>query len=1101
MAKFKPEPAAPEEALERAIGEEGEAVEHLVGLVREAGVGCLGKLSSAISDALKSKEKKRGALAVVTALASLGYEAMPFLVPLAAEVIGLKADKDKEVQTAAQPAIDALVSHMTYNSIKAVLPELFKCTSDEQRWQVKKAALELLSTLSEHYPASISGCLPEIVPNVTTALHDLKAGQAAEDAMSKALSAVGNRDIEPFVPQLVKSAKNPQEVSECIHGLAGTTFVQQVEAPTLSIITPLLQRGLRERQTAIKRKSALIVDNMCKLVEDTRDAKPFVPKLLPSLSRNKEEVSDPECRNVTAKAHSTLLRAAGGGTSDEVSGDESATSITVGISVNQTQWILHDCIAKRWSFVEQKEVDFSQTNVRPVTHFASSAASLLIGRKHFDEDEWQGHAVGNVLKIALHEEDAQAITKSFRDSCYEETREKQDDYDEEPGDDLCDCEFSLAYGAKILLNNARLHLKTGARYGLCGPNGCGKSTLMTAIANDQLDGFPSNRLRTVFVSQDIQGAEGESSCIDWLMSDHLLRQNITKEDARGQLKDLGFHEQRIETPVGTLSGGWKMKLALARAQLYNADIALLDEPTNHLDANNVQWLVGFLTGQQRMTSIIISHDSGFLDRVCTGIIHYEGRKLRKYLGNLSEFVKKVPEAQSYYSYEATNFTFKFPEPGYLEGVKNKDKAIMKMHAVTYQYEGTPEPQVKNASLQCSLSSRVGCIGPNGAGKSTLIRLICGELEPTSGTLWKHQNMRIAYVAQHAFHHLEKHQNKSPSEYIQWRYSSGEDKEAMEKVTRKVSDEEKKLMQQPMEIKIDEKPHKVVVEKIVGKRVVKDKTEYECQFVGKPPDFTEFVDADKLEKFGWKKVMQTVDEREAMRQSLQQRPLTQRNVEKHLEDVGLEAEFGTHTQVKALSGGQKVKVVIAAAMWNHPHLLIMDEPTNYLDRDSLGALAQAIKEFGGGVILISHNHDFTQTLCPETWEMSNGDISISGQSYKRDTSKVEQKMAEEYTDALGNTVKVKAPKKKLSRKEMKAKQSAFRLLFADSDVLRSVKSRKDWESALRDVFVCRDERGCASAWRERLGRRRGGCVIRETAVARFALDTPAAFLWQSLGSCF
>lgn len=1021
MSRFKAEPKAPTQALEKAIGEQGEAVDELVNQVKQEGIGSLGQLQQTLGDALKEKEKKQGALNVYSSLCTLGYEAMPFLVPLAASVIGLKADKEKEVQSSAQTAIDSLVNHMTYNSIKAVLPELFKCMTDEQRWQVKKASLELLSTLSEQYPASISGCLPEIVPNVTAALHDLKAGQAAETAMSKAFSAVGNRDIEPFVPQLVKSAKNPEEVTECIHGLAGTTFVQQVESPTLSIITPLLQRGLRERQTAIKRKSALIIDNMCKLVEDSRDAKPFVPKLLPSLRQNKEEISDPECRNVTAKAHTTLLRAAGGTSSDETSGDESVSNITVGISVDQTQWILHDCIAKHWNFADPGEVDFSHTNVRPVTYFASSAASLLIGRKHFDEDEWQGSAIGNILSIALQEDDVKNVTQAFRNACYEETREKQDDYDEEPGEDLCDCEFSLAYGAKILLNNARLHLKTGARYGLCGPNGCGKSTLMTAIANDQLEGFPSDRLRTVFVSQDIQGTEDEASCIDWLMSDSLLRQNITEEEARKQLHELGFHEQRIETPVGTLSGGWKMKLALARAQLYNADIVLLDEPTNHLDHNNVQWLVDFLTSQQRMTSIIISHDSGFLDRVCTGIIHYEGRKLRKYLGNLSEFVKKVPEAQSYYSYEATNFTFKFPEPGYLEGVKNKDKAIMKMYDVTFQYDGTPEPQVKNASLQCSLASRVGVIGPNGAGKSTLIKLICGELEPTSGTLWKHQNMRIAYVAQHAFHHLEKHQNKSANEYIQWRYSSGEDKEASEKATRKVSDEEKKLMQQPIEIKIDEKPTKVVVEKIVGKRVVKDKTEYECQFVGKPPDFTEFIDADKLEKHGWKKVMQTVDEREAMRQSLQQRPLTQRNVEKHLEDVGLEAEFGTHTQVKALSGGQKVKVVIAAAMWNHPHLLIMDEPTNYLDRDSLGALAQAIKEFGGGVILISHNHDFTKTLCPETWEMSNGEIAVSGQSWKRDTSKVEQKMAEEYTDALGNTVKVKAPKKKLSRKEMKQKQ--------------------------------------------------------------------------------
>lgn len=1023
MAAFKAAPEAPTDALEKALNERGESITALRKTVEEKGASCLGDLFKPLKHAIKEKEKKVGALEAYTELCQLGYTAMPWLVPMAAEVIGCKADKEKEVQDAAQKAIDALDANMSPYSIKAVLPEIFTCTSDEQRWQTKVAALTLLKSLAEHYPVSISGCLPEIVPNVTTALHDLKAGSTAEDALKQVFSAVNNRDIEPFVPQLVEATKSPEKVTECIHGLAGTTFVQQVEAPTLSIITPLLQRGLRERATAIKRKSAVIIDNMCKLVEDVRDAKPFVPKLLPQLGRNKEEVADPECRNVTAKAYQTLARAAGGisGTEDM---DESLTNITVGISVHQTEWILHDCIAKRWNYADPGEVDFSAHHIRPVTHFASSAASLLIARKQFDDKEWHQEAIGPVVQHALKDDDKKAVVKSFRDSCYEETREKQDDYDQEPGDDLCDCEFSLAYGAKILLNNARLHLKTGARYGLCGPNGCGKSTLMTAIANDQLEGFPSDRLRTVFVSQDVQGSEDrENNCIDWLMQDSLLRNTVTEDKVRKELDLLGFHEERIETPVGMLSGGWKMKLALARAQLYNADIVLLDEPTNHLDKNNVQWLIDFLTKQERMTSIIISHDSYFLDSVCTGILHFEGRKMRKYLGNLSEFVKKVPEAQSYYSFEATNFSFRFPEPGYLEGVKNKDKAIMKMYDVSFQYDGTKEPQVKNAHLQCSLASRVGVVGPNGAGKSTLIKLICGELEPTSGQLWRHQNLRIAYVAQHAFHHLERHQEKSANEYIQWRFSSGEDKEAAEKASRKLTDEEKELMNKPMEIKIGEnpQPQKVVVYKIVGRRVIKDRTEYECQFVGKPPEQTEFIDADKLEKHGWKKMMQTIDEREAMRQSLQQRPLTSRNVEKHLEDVGLEAEFATHTQIKALSGGQKVKVVIGAAMWNHPHLLIMDEPTNYLDRDSLGALAQAIKEFGGGVILISHNTEFTNSICPETWAMDNGEITVTGQSWKRDTSKVEQKMADEYTDALGNTVKVKAPKKKLSRKEMKQKQ--------------------------------------------------------------------------------
>merc|ERR1719352_1575076 len=108
-----------------------------------------------------------------------------------------------------------------------------------------------------------------------------------------------------------------------------------------------------------------------------------------------------------------------------------------------------------------------------------------------------------------------------------------------------------------------------------------------------------------------------------------------------------------------------------------------------------------------------------------------------------------------------------------------------------------------------------------------------------------------------------------------------------------------------------------------------------------------------------------------------RPLTKRNVEEHLSDIGLASEYGTHFRLSALSGGQKVKVVIAAAMWNQPHILILDEPTNYLDRDSLGALAEAIQNYEGGVIMITHNDAFCRQLCPERWVLEAGRLNTEG----------------------------------------------------------------------------------------------------------------------------
>ena len=131
---------------------------------------------------------------------------------------------------------------------------------------------------------------------------------AGTKAMKEICGIVGNRDIEPFIPVLVSCIARPAEVPDCVHKLGATTFVQNVEAPALSIMVPLLIRGLRERATAVKRKSALIIDNMAKLVDNPADAAVFLPRLLPGLEKVSQEVPDPECRSVASKARDTLLK-------------------------------------------------------------------------------------------------------------------------------------------------------------------------------------------------------------------------------------------------------------------------------------------------------------------------------------------------------------------------------------------------------------------------------------------------------------------------------------------------------------------------------------------------------------------------------------------------------------------------------------------------------------------------------------------------------------------------------------------------------------------------------------------------------------------------
>ena len=326
-----------------------------------------------------------------------------------------------------------------------------------------------------------------------------------------------------------------------------------------------------------------------------------------------------------------------------------------------------------------------------------------------------------------------------------------------------------------------------------------------------------------------------------------------------------------------------------------------------------------------------------------------------------------------------------------------------------------------------MASRVGCVGENGAGKSTMIKVLTGEVVPQQGDVWMHPNARVAYVAQHAFHHIESHLEKTPNEYIRWRYENGEDKESLVKVSMTFTPEEEKLQKEQIEIKdaVSGKMIKKVIIEVVGNRR-KAKSggfEYEVRFQNESRSAEGFYLPGKLLcKQGWEKACKAIDMRIAQTSGMQTRALSATNVEKHISDVGLEPEFASHTRMGALSGGQKVKVVLAAALWNEPHILILDEPTNYLDRESLGALAKAIEEFKGGVVIISHHNEFVSTLCTEEWVMDAGHLTTKGQSgwMDRQDDKInDQVQLETITDASGNTVELKKAKKKLSKREEKA----------------------------------------------------------------------------------
>lgn len=411
-----------------------------------------------------------------------------------------------------------------------------------------------------------------------------------------------------------------------------------------------------------------------------------------------------------------------------------------------------------------------------LVNYMSTMCCALADSRCYDEDDWE-YAIVSYLAASgsMDRAAAKVAAASIRDKCKADSgindapKEEEDDAEE-----LCNCKFTLAYGTKILLFNTEMRLKRGYRYGLLGKNDCGKTTLMRSIAEGKVEGFPDPALvRTVFVEADIMGEKSHLTCIEYVLDDdNIKKYGISAEQVEAQLNAVGFHDKGAAKPrdaVSTLSGGWRMKLALARAMLQKADILLLDEPTNHLDVMNVKWVQDYLMGLKNVTSIFTSHDSKTLERVATHILHVQDLKLSVHKGNLTDFVKEYPPAKSYFELKATKFTMNFPQPGYIEGVKSKGKALMKMENCSWTYPKNTIPTVEGITVQVSLSSRVAILGPNGAGKSTMIKLLIGENIPQGGNVWKHPAVRVAYVAQHAFHLIENHLTKSPNEYIRWRY--------------------------------------------------------------------------------------------------------------------------------------------------------------------------------------------------------------------------------------------------------------------------------------------------------------------------------------------
>lgn len=382
-----------------------------------------------------------------------------------------------------------------------------------------------------------------------------------------------------------------------------------------------------------------------------------------------------------------------------------------------------------------------------------------------------------------------------------------------PSKDISIEGFDLYADKLQLLSNTHLKIAHGHKYGLIGKNGSGKTTLMNAIALRNIN-IPE-QLDIFIVDQEIS-FDKKQSVIDAVLSankerielitEQLRLENIMAEDSGDSNDDdimdqyteicdkiesmdverdisivhklllgLGFDEQDQKRAVDSFSGGWKMRISLARALYIRPSLLLLDEPTNHLDLETTIWLTEYLTHHWDNTIVIVSHDREFIDEVCSDIIHLYDRKLTYHRGNYSQFVsmfdqtkQKIDHDWSVYVKQLKDFQkkhsnkdevavfikqnevpkpikqknthMKFPEVTPLDG------NVIGIYDVSFGYDKT---LFEHISHGIDLNTRVTIVGKNGAGKSTFLKLIANELKPTTGFIKHDPKLRLGYYNQHS----------------------------------------------------------------------------------------------------------------------------------------------------------------------------------------------------------------------------------------------------------------------------------------------------------------------------------------------------------------
>lgn len=576
-----------------------------------------------------------------------------------------------------------------------------------------------------------------------------------------------------------------------------------------------------------------------------------------------------------------------------------------------------------------------------------------------------------------------------------DTKEEESEQDD---DVICRCkDLILMYlgSTQLLLKDTTFELRKGHRYGIVGSNGTGKTTLMERIADGAIAELAHSKLRFVHIRHE---ALGERTDVSQTALDYAWQVVGPDAPLHSALDEVGFTDELKLKPICELSGGWRVRLLLATAVARSADVLLLDEPTNHLDAQAVSWLVVYLTRKRDSTSVVVSHDASFLDQICTDIIHFDECQLKYYAGNFTFFQKKARQHNTSELLKVRSddaplplprkkvmptkpqdggLRIALPVPGKVEGLTSSKKPILELKDVSFKYLMAKDYSLRHINGKVTASSRIAIVGPNGSGKSTLLSLICGELRPCGdekgqvGEVHRHRGLRLAYVAQsHAFH-LSEYAKCTPEEYIQVRFRNGYDEELQKRLLA-APDQAEAAMLQRLATRFGK--YGKQVEAVLSRRKQRNDWRYEVKWQDLAEKQNTFESTAKLRQLGVERLASALDERLAVgAMDSEDRPLTRREIVRHFEGFGLTEELTTQRPISQLSGGQKSKMMLGAAAWNKPHVLCLDEPTNFLDFETVDALGRALRLFRGSVVIVSHNEDFLASICEEVWSVQDQQV--------------------------------------------------------------------------------------------------------------------------------